>query len=484
MKLIATVAMMAFAGTTMATPQLNKCAQIPKVGKRRYSPPRTIQRGDKTPTAIEFLADSRADLMSVFAPGKREKLALADLVTGEMGLLAKFADATQDRFLGQIYRAAKQQFNQLTLDTQNHVKTKYGEDSYQVYRDNSQRISKVFRDITYNYGIIEKIQSNGYLVDDIMTAALRFSDDASEVYKVFLENHLEHFIPVFKDKVNEMIAIHRDTKKQVIKVLENEKQKTSYRQLVNELSLVYQFFNDNIDYIELQNVDKDLAEAVSGDILKTLAEQSGDKQIAAMINRNMKFIKTLMTQRAMRQQEDKALEKVMGKNKEIKESIANEAEFKRLVAEAEKAGKELSSEMEKKIWKQAKENVQKKQKEQIGNQTENLDKTKHKPKQGLTRYEHVAAIMNLMPDELEQSIAEMVKQSCPELDLTRIEEAEMKKTLEDQPEAFIDQLIKELHDVCDMFGLIDETKVIKQNINGVEVEIYAADWMNGEKKQW
>merc|ERR1711934_566987 len=169
------------------------------------------------------------------------------------------------------------------------------------------------------------------------------------------------------------------------------------------------------------------------------------------------------------------LEKVMGKNKELKAAVANEAEAE---------GKAISKEMEKKIWEQARKNVQQKQKEQIGNQSENLDKTKHKPKQGLTRYEHISAIMNLMPDELEQSIAAMVQQSCPELDLTQIETAEMKKTLEEQPETFLDQLIKELHDVCDMFGLIDETKVIKQVINGVEVEIYAADWMNGEKKEW
>merc|ERR1712066_502928 len=198
-----------------------------------------------------------------------------------------------------------------------------------------------------------------------------------------------------------------------------------------------------------------------------LAQASGDKQIASMINRNIKFIKKLMTQRAVRQQEDKVLEKVMGKNKELKAAVANEAEFERLVKEAEAEGKAIS-----------------KEKEQIGNQSENLDKTKHKPKQGLTRYEHISAIMNLMPDELEQSIAAMVQQSCPELDLTQIETAEMKKTLEEQPETFLDQLIKELHDVCDMFGLIDESKVITKVINGVEVQIYEADWAQGEKVQW
>jgi len=485
MKLVFALATMALCGTATAKkPSLGKCAQIPKGGKRRYSPPRTIERGDNQPAAIEFLTDHRAHLMGLFAHGERKTGEVGEAVHHNMALLGKFADATEEQFLGQIFRAAKQQFNQITLGAQDVVKSKYGEDTYLMYRDNTQRIAKVLRDVTFNHEVLEKLESGEYAIDMIREAAMKYPDDASEVYKNFLDNHLEHLLQPIKDFIPEMNRIHREVKKQVMKVLENEKQKTSYRQLVNELPLVYQFFNDNIDYIEMQNVDKDLAEAISADIFLTLAQASGDKQIASMINRNIKFIKKLMTQRAMRQQEDKVLEKVMGKNKELKAAVANEAEFERLVKEAEEAGKEMTKEMKNKIWEEAKKNVQKKQKEQIGNQSENLDKTKHKPKQGLTRYEHVKAIMNLMPDELEQSIAEMVKQSCPELDLTRIEEADMKKTLEEQPETFIDQLIKELHDVCDMFGLIDETKVIKQVINGVEVEIYAADWMNGEKKQW
>jgi len=92
--------------------------------------------------------------------------------------------------------------------------------------------------------------------------------------------------------------------------------------------------------------------------------------------------------------------------------------------------------------------------------------------------------MGLMPDELEQSIAQMVKESCPELDLIQVDTPEMKQIIEEQPENFIDQLIRELHDVCDMFGLIDDSKVITKVINGVEVQIYADDWFQGEKKQW
>ena len=431
MKLVTTLAVMACCGTAMAKRSLSKCAQIPKGGKRRYSPPRTIERGDNQPAAIEFLTDYRSDLMAMFAHGKRDVGVIGETVGTNMALLGRFADATQDQYLGQIFRAAKQQFNQITISGQDLVKSKYGEDMYKVYRDNTQRIAKVLRDVTYNQDVMAQLESGEYAIDMIREAALRFPDDASEVYKAFMDNHLETLIQTVKDVLPEMNRIHREIKKQVMKLLENEKQKTTYRQLINELPLVYQFFNDNIDYIEMQNLDKDLAEAVSGDILHTLAQESGDKQIASMINRNLKFIKALMTQRAMRQQEDKVLEKVMGKNKELKAAVANEAEFERLVKEAEAEGKAISKEMEKKIWEQARKNVQQKQKEQIGNQSENLDKTKHKPKQGLTRYEHISAIMNLMPDELEQSIAAMVQQSCPELDLTQIETAEMKKTLED-----------------------------------------------------
>merc|ERR1712050_809308 len=108
----------------------------------------------------------------------------------------------------------------------------------------------------------------------------------------------------------------------------------------------------------------------------------------------------------------------------------------------------------------------KKQQDQIADQTEVYDKTKHEVKQGLTRYEHLSAIMSLMPDELEQSIAQMVKESCPELDLIQVDTPEMKQIIEEQPENFIDQLIRELHGVCDMFGLIDDSKVITKVING------------------
>merc|ERR1711879_625952 len=155
--------------------------------------------------------------------------------------------------------------------------------------------------------------------------------------------------------------------------------------------------------------------------------------------------------RAEKQQQDKVVEKVMGKNKQLKENVANQAEFDRLVAEAKQAGEEITNEMKGKLWDQAKQNMKKKQREQIGDQTEVYDKT---------------------------------KESCPELDLIQVDTPEMKQIIEEQPENFIDQLIRELHDVCDMFGLIDDSKVITKTINGVEVQIYADDWFQGEKKQW
>merc|ERR1711981_262568 len=326
-----------------------------------------------------------------------------------------------------------------------------------------------------------------------MLEDITFADDLREMvnarqgqdaYKVFLEQHLDSFIPAIKSVGKKFESIHKEVQKALIKVLEQEKMKANYRQLVNELPLVYQFFNDNIDFIELQNVDKELSDAITADILHTLAQESGDKQVASMIKRNEKFIKTIMTDRAMQQQKEKVVAKVMENNKELKASVANQAEFDRLVAEAEETGKQLTKEMKQNIWNVAVENVKQMAKEELGNQQENKDNTKHKPKKGLSRYEHLSALMGLMPDELAQSISQMVKESCPELDLLRIDTEEMKQIVEEQPINFLDQLIKELHDVCDMFGLIDANKVTKKMIGGVEVEIYEADWAQGEKVQW
>jgi len=61
---------------------------------------------------------------------------------------------------------------------------------------------------------------------------------------------------------------------------------------------------------------------------------------------------------------------------------------------------------------------------------------------------------------------------------------DMKKTFEDQPRNFLEQLLKELHDVCDMFGLIDEDKMITTVVNGVEIQMYSDDYLSSGKKEW
>jgi len=375
--------------------------------------------------------------------------------------------------------AANEQFKKMTLDGQEIAKQKFPEIA-SLYRDNTQRVVKVIRDVVYEPTMVRKLMLDEDITEDIYAAANRFPDEETKVYLHFLDTHLESFYPMIKFARDDFAKAHGQIKSAVSEVLESEKQKQAYRQLTNELPLVYQFFNDNIDFIEMQNVDKDLGEAIAGDILYTLAQESGDKQIASMINRNMKFVKTLMTARALEQQKQKVVKKVMGKNKELKAALANEEEFNRLVKEAEAEGQELTKEMEKQIWEQAKQNVKQMQEEQLGNQVDE----KHEAKVGKSRYEHIAGIMGLMPDELAQSISAMVQESCPELDLIQIETESMKKIVEEQDPKFLDQLIRELHDVCDMFGLIDSSKMVTKNINGVEVQIYDADWEKGQKVQW
>jgi len=474
MKLFISLAAMALSATAL---KMDKCKQIPKGGKRRYQPPRTIEQGNNNPAAIDFLLTSRSDLMALFAQG--ERINLSDEVSQGMPVLGKFAAVTQDQYLGQIFMAANEQFKKMTLDGQEIAKQKFPEIA-SLYRDNTQRVVKVIRDVVYEPTMVRKLMLDEDITEDIYAAANRFPDEETKVYLHFLDTHLESFYPMIKFARDDFAKAHGQIKSAVSEILESEKQKQAYRQLTNELPLVYQFFNDNIDFIEMQNVDKDLGEAIAGDILYTLAQESGDKQIASMINRNMKFVKTLMTARALEQQKQKVVKKVMGKNKELKAALANEEEFNRLVEEAKAEGQEISKEMEKQIWEQAKQNVKNMQEEQIGNQVGE----KHEAKVGKTRYEHIAGIMGLMPDELAQSISAMVQESCPELDLIQIETESMKAIVEEQDPKFLDQLIRELHDVCDMFGLIDSSKMVTKNINGVEVQIYDADWEKGQKVEW
>merc|ERR1719219_2954893 len=176
---------------------------------------------------------------------------------------------------------------------------------------------------------------------------MKYRDEASDVYEQFLDAHLDEFYPFLKTLADTMEKMHLKIRKDLFAILQNKKAKGVFRQLVNELPKVYQFFNDNIDFIEMQNVDKDLAESVTQEILKTLAADDKDKTIADMINRHFGFIKTLMMDRAQKQQQEKVVKKVMEGNKELKENVANQAEFDRLVKEAEKAGEEMNAETKK-----------------------------------------------------------------------------------------------------------------------------------------
>merc|ERR1711972_1136735 len=385
------------------------------------------------------MGGSRSDLMALFAQG--ERINLSDEVSQGMPVLGKFAAVTQDQYLGQIFMAANEQFKKMTLDGQEIAKQKFPEIA-SLYRDNTQRVVKVIRDVVYEPTMVRKLMLDEDITEDIYAAANRFPDEETKVYLHFLDTHLESFYPMIKFARDDFAKDHGQIKSAVSEILESEKQKQAHRQLTNELPLVYQFFNDNIDFIEMQNVDKDLGEAIAGDILYTLAQESGDKQIASMINRNMKFVKTLMTARALEQQKQKVVKKVMGKNKELKAALANEEEFNRLVEEAKAEGQEITKEMEKQIWQEAIANVKAMQEEQLGNQTEDYDEKKHEVKKGKTQYEHIAGIMGLMPDELAQSISAMVQESCPELDLIAIDPLEMKKTVEEQDPKFLDQLIR------------------------------------------
>jgi len=480
MRLFSTLAVIAIAGQETFADKMNKCAMIPKAGRRRSGETRNINKGTAAPLAISFIQENRETLLNVFADMPAPT---SDLISSKMQTVARFADVTGEQLMGQVFRQTKQVIKDTIKEASADVKAVYGEEFYGVYRDNSQRFGKLVRDVVYNKNIIEKMDADLYVVDDIMEVAMKFQDEASDVYKQFLDAHLEEFIPLLKAMTESMTKLHIRIVKDVFATLQSKKRRESYRQMVHDLPKVYQFFNDNIDFIEMQNVDKELGASVTAEILKEIGAAQ-DKNVANMISRNQKFIKTLIMSRAEKQQQDKVVEKVMGKNKELKENVANQAEFDRLVAEAKKAGEEITNEMKGKLWDQAKQNMKKKQQDQIADQTEVYDKTKHEVKQGLTRYEHLSAIMSLMPDELEQSIAQMVKESCPELDLIQVDTPEMKQIIEEQPENFIDQLIRELHDVCDMFGLIDDSKVVTKVINGVEVQIYADDWFKGEKKQW
>jgi len=480
MKLLALTCLMA--SSVFATKTMDKCHKLPKGGSRRYTTPRTIERGNDQPGAINFLIDNRSDLLAVFGRGLKESDQLNKNIDNHMHMLSLFTAAVDDIYMGQIFREARQKFVNVVSAGQtdaNKVSTEFG----QLYRDNTQRSSKALRDITYNKEILDKALANTEFMVDLQAFVNKDTSEGAAVYRQFINAHGREFIPAIKASLPALDKTRTAVRAALYKVLMDEKLKSGYRQLVNELPLVYQFFNDNIDFIMTSNMEKSLDDAIAADIMAELAKDA-DPQVHSMITRNLKFIKKLMTERAEKQMKEKAVAKVMEKNAELKAAAENEAEFNKIIAEM-KANKEtITKDMRNKIWQQVVDKNKKKQEEDLANQIEPKDNTKNKSNTGLSRYEHLAGIVALLPDELLETVSEMVKQSCPEMDLTQIDELDMKHIIEAQPDNFLDQLLQELHDVCDMFGLIDETKIIKKVVNGVEIEIYAADWMEGEKKVW
>jgi len=461
---------------------MDKCHKLPKGGSRRYTTPRTIERGNNQPEAINFLIDNRSALLNLFSRGPKTTDKVNQLIDDNMYTLSVFSNAVDDIYMGQVFREGRQKIVNVVNSGQvlaNKFSTEFG----QLYRDNTQRSTKTLRDVTYNKNILDKAAANTEFMTDLQEFVQNQDYEGVEVYRNFLMTHGREFIPMIKAAVPDLVKTQGHMKGALFKVIMDEKLKSTYRQLVNELPLVYQFFNDNIDFIMMANMEKSLDDAIAADIMAELAKDT-DPQVYSMINRNLKFIKKLMTERAEKQMKEKAVAKVMEKNAELKAAAENEAEFNKIIAEMKKNKETITKEMETKIWKQVIAKNKAKQAEELANQTENKDNTKHKPATGLSRYEHLAGIVALLPDELKETVAQMVKQSCPDLDLNRIDDPDMKHICEEQPDNFLDQLLNELHDVCDMFGLIDETKIIRKVVNGVEVEIYAADWMQGDKKTW
>lgn len=474
---------LALCSVAFAGKGFEKCKQIPKGGKRRYTTPRTIQKGDNQPAAIEFLQQNRDLLMEIFAEG--ERLELNTMVGSNLMTIGTFADGVGDAMLGQVYRQSRQRIADFVREGQEQMKM-FGEDFAKLYRDNTQRLTKALADVVFHEETLEKLMDNDVSwIDDVVERAALMKGDGAKVYQTFLKNHADKFAPLFTDIPEASAAyqkflaeVQAATKRQAFKVIKDEKQRASYRTIVNELPLVYQFFNDNIEYVQMSNMGKDLDEAVVTEIMNEMAKN--DKQVTSMIRRHQKFVKKMMMDRTMEQQKNKAVKAALDKTKELKESALNQEEFDRIVAEKVKAGVTITEEVKSQIWAYVKAQEQKKQKQESGNQL----KPGKKQDAGMTRYEHLAALMGLMPDDLEETISEMVKESCPELDLIDIDTPEMKAIVEEQPDNFIDQLLKELHDVCDMFGLIDESKVYTKMVNGVEIQFYAADWHSGEKVEW
>merc|ERR1712038_1193642 len=315
MKLIALVALCG----ALVTAKQPKCEKTPKGGIRRYNTPRTIERGDNNPAAIEFLLDNRADLLSIFAAGENPEL--LQTVSENLGDLNTFAHAVGDQFMGQIFRVTRQIIVNMVHDGEFQVHKEFGEDMAKLYRDNTQRITRGLRDIVFSQTILDQLKNGQDITAELYNInALDFSE-GHKVQKAFMDNHLEKLMPVLKMMSSKFAEIHSETALQVSKIIKDEKQKSSYRRLINELPQVYQFFNDNIDYVELNNVDKDLEEAIAAEILHEIARQNDNSQIVSMINRHKKFIKKIMMDRTMEQQKRKPLVKLLKRTLSLKKLL-------------------------------------------------------------------------------------------------------------------------------------------------------------------
>merc|ERR1712226_1225678 len=139
----------------------------------------------------------------------------SDLISSEMQTVARFADVTGEQLMGQVFRQAKQVIKDTIKEASADVKAIYGEEFYGVYRDNSQRFGKLVRDVVYNRNIIEKMDAELYVVDDIMEVAMKFQDEASAVYKQFLDAHLNEFLPLLKAMTETMTKMHNKITKDV-----------------------------------------------------------------------------------------------------------------------------------------------------------------------------------------------------------------------------------------------------------------------------
>jgi len=147
--------------------QMEKCHKLPKGGSRRYTTPRTIEKGNNQPEAINFLIDNRSDLLATFSRGVKTSERVNELIQENMYTLSVFTNAVDDIYMGQIFREARQKFVNLVNDGQNLV-NKRDTDLGKIYRDNTQRSTKALRDITYNKDILEKLEKNTEFITDLI----------------------------------------------------------------------------------------------------------------------------------------------------------------------------------------------------------------------------------------------------------------------------------------------------------------------------